>query len=39
MKTIDDYLYIINRTEVISITGQIFRMCNIAFDMILKGEW
>lgn len=37
MKTIDDYLYIFDKTQVLGI--QIFRMCKIAYDMILRGEY
>lgn len=39
MKTIDDYLYIVDKTQVLGIAGQIFRMCKIAYDMILRGEY
>ena len=39
MKTIDDYLFIVDKTQVLEIAGQIFRMCKIAYDMILRGEY
>ncbi len=39
MKTVEDYLYIVDKTQVLGIAGQIFRMCTIAYDMILRGEY